>query len=315
MRRITEPLSEMGAGARELENPDRLPIEICGGGLRGIQHRSPRSSAQIKSAVLLAGLSGAVPVSLWEPVRSRDHTERMLQALGVELRAGPLNGGWQVETKPATHSLPPLDMDIPGDPSSAAFLVALALLATHGELRIRGVNINPTRTGYYQAVERMGGAVRIEENQLSGGEPLADLVVRPRSLTGIIVEGGEVPAMIDEIPILACLAARARGETRITGAEELRAKESDRIHVIVENLRSIGVEVEELSDGLVVEGGDHPLSGRIRTHHDHRIAMAFGVLAALPGNEIEIDTPDVVEVSYPGFWETIENLGGSASAR
>jgi 3-phosphoshikimate 1-carboxyvinyltransferase len=314
MRRISDPLSAMGARITEHENPDRLPLEICGGELQGIHHPSPKSSAQIKSAVLLAGLSGRVDVSVWEPIRSRDHTERMLQSLGVELVDGERNGGWFVESRPPGGDLPPLDMDIPGDPSSAAFLIALAALAKTGELRISGVGTNPTRTGFLDAARRMGVDIRIENRRTSGGEPIGDIVVAPGRLVATSISAAEVPSMIDELPILACLAAAAEGETRITGADELRAKESDRIVAIVENLRTLGVDAEELSDGLIVRGSDRPLSGAVNAHHDHRIAMAFGVLAALPGNEISIDTPAVVEVSFPGFWATLDRLTGEAAA-
>lgn len=308
MRRITEPLAEMGASVRELGAPDRLPLEIRGGTLRPIDHRSPRASAQIKSAVLLAGLSGSVPVSVTEPVQSRDHTERMLAALGASIRTGPAPDGWTVEMAPPPYPLPPLDVDVPGDPSSAAFVLALALLADAGELRVRDVGLNPTRTGFIEAVREMGGTVTVEQERESGGEPIGDLVARPSRLAGITVDGDRVPAMIDEIPILAVLAARAEGETVVRGASELRAKESDRIAVMVSNLRAVGVEARELPDGLVVTGGDRPLRGRIAVHHDHRIAMAFAVLGSLPGNEIVLDQPGVVEISYPGFWEIIQSI-------
>jgi 3-phosphoshikimate 1-carboxyvinyltransferase len=314
MRRITEPLATMGARVTELGGPDRLPLELCGGDLAPIRHRSPKASAQIKSALLFAGLSGGVDVGVWEPIRSRDHSERMLQALGVEVRSGPREDGWYVESQPPPSDLPPLDMDIPGDPSSAAFLAGLALLATTGELRIRGVGINPTRTGFFDAIRRMGGSLEMEAERVSGGEPIADLIVRPSILHGTTVGAAEVPAMIDEIPILACIATRATGETRITGAEELRAKESDRISALVGNLRTLGADAEELPDGLVVRGADRALAGSVRAFHDHRIAMAFGVLAALPGNRIAVDTPNVVDVSYPGFWETLASLGGGRPA-
>lgn len=310
MRRITDPLSKMGAKVTELETSDRLPLRVCGGELAPLEYRSPKSSAQIKSAVLLAGLSGRVPVSVWEPIRSRDHSERILEALGVEVRSAEREGGWLVESDPPAGVLPPLDMDVPGDPSSAAFLVALALLADEGELRIREVGLNPTRTGFFDALRRMGADVRMEGARVSGGEPIGDLVVRPGRLSAIEVDGPELPAMIDEIPILACLAARAEGETRITGADELRAKESDRITAIVDNLRAIGVDAHELPDGLVVRGTERSLRGAVAARHDHRIAMAFGVLAALPGNRIAIDTPQVADVSFPGFWDTLRRLAG-----
>jgi 3-phosphoshikimate 1-carboxyvinyltransferase len=307
MRRITEPLARMGAGFRELGAPDRLPVEVRGGSLRGIDHCSPAASAQVKSAVLLAGLGGGVPVSVTEPLPSRDHTERMLRALGVEVSGAAGAGGWRVALQPLRR-LPPLELEVPGDPSSAAFLAALALLADSGELRIRGVGVNPTRVGWVDVVRRMGGAVSVEAPRESGGEPVADLVVRPSRLRATEVGGEEVPAAIDEIPVLAVLAARAEGETRITGAEELRVKETDRIAALAANLRAVGVEAEELPDGLVVRGTDRPLSGRVPTFHDHRIAMAFGVLAALPGNAIEVEDPAVADVSYPGFWTVLRGV-------
>lgn len=313
MRRITDPMATMGAGIRELEEPDRLPIEVCGAALRPIEYRSPRASAQIKSAILLAGLSAGVEVSVLEPVQSRDHTERMLEALGATLFEEQREEGWFVRCQPPERPLEPFEMEIPGDPSSAAFFVALAALADSGELRLREVGINATRTGFFDALRAMGGAIDYENERITGGERIADLVITPSRLRGIRVAGPEIPAMIDEIPILACLAARAEGETRIIEADELRAKESDRIRAMVENLRAIGVDAEELPDGLVVRGSDRPLQGRIRALHDHRIAMAFGILGALPGNSIEVDTPEVVEISFPHFWTTLQSLTRASS--
>lgn len=314
MRRVTEPLSRMGARVSELGDPDRLPVELCGGVLQPLAHRSPKASAQIKSAVLLAGISGRVPVEVWEPGLSRDHTERILRSLGVSITGeAPAEGGWRVSLEPPTGPLPPLEMDVPGDPSSAAFLISVALLARDGELLVPNVGINPTRTGFLAAVERMGGRVEVLNQRESGGEPVADLLARPARLRGIEIGGDEVPSMIDELPVLAALAARSEGETIVRGAEELRAKESDRITAVVDNLRAIGVEAEELPDGFIVRGSDRPLKGRVRTYHDHRIAMAFGVLGALPGVELEIESPEIVDVSFPGFWETVRGLGGRRS--
>lgn len=312
MRRVTDPLERMGVAVRELGEADRLPVELRGGQLAPLSHRSPKASAQIKSAVLLAGLSGGVPVQVREPGLSRDHTERMLQSLGVVVRGeATADGGWQVALEPPTGPLPPLEMDVPGDPSSAAFVLAVALLSVEGsEVVVPNIGINPTRTGFFDAIRRMGGQIEINNRRESGGEPVGDLVARASRLRAIEVGGAEVPSMIDELPVLATLAARAEGETVVRGAEELRAKESDRITVVVDNLRAIGVDAEELPDGFVVRGSDRPLAGRVRTHHDHRIAMAFGVLGALPGVELEIEAPDVVDVSFPGFWGTVRGLGG-----
>jgi 3-phosphoshikimate 1-carboxyvinyltransferase len=313
MARITAPLEEMGARARALERPDRLPLELCGGALSGIDYRSPHASAQIKSAVLLAGLGAAVPVSVLEPGRSRDHTERMLAGMGVAVHSAPREDGWEVALAPPGAPLPPLDMEVPGDPSSAAFLVALALLADRGELRIRGVCVNPTRTGFIPVMARMGARIGCEAEHTAGGEPVADLVVRPASLRATEIAPAEIPAAIDEIPILAALAARADGTTTVRGAGELRVKESDRIALLVANLRALGVAAEELPDGLRVTGTAAPLAGTVVTHGDHRIAMAFGVLGALPGSRVRIDDPGCVDVSFPGFWDTLRRLGAPAT--
>jgi 3-phosphoshikimate 1-carboxyvinyltransferase len=308
MGRITEPLGQMGARFREAGEPGRLPIETLGGPLHGIDYVSPKASAQIKSAVLLAGLGAGVPVSVTEPILSRDHTERILLALGEDVDTEDTGGGIHIGLRPSGRPLPPLEMDVPGDPSSAAFLVALALLADGGELRIRNVCVNPTRIGFLRWVERMGATVVMEDARVSGGEPVAGLVVRPAPLRGIEVSPDEVPDGIDEIPMLAVLAARAQGETRITGAGELRVKETDRIAAVADNLRRLGVDVEEREDGMIVRGTDRPLAGRVTTFDDHRIAMAFGVLGAQPGNAIEIDRPECVDVSFPGFWELIREV-------
>lgn len=307
MRRVTAPLQRMGARFNEA---DRLPIEIVGGPLRSFDYTSPTASAQVKSAILLAGLTAGVPVSVTEPGQSRDHTERILAALGVDVQASLGADGWRVALPAHRRPLPAFELHVPGDPSSAAFLAALALLADEGELVIRGVCVNPTRTGFFAIAERMGASIERTDERTEGGELVADLVVRPSTLRGTSVGGDEVPAAVDEIPILAVLAARAEGETRITGAGELRVKETDRIAAIAGNLRALGADAEELDDGLVVRGSDKPLAGRIRTYGDHRIAMAFGVLGALPGNEVEIDDRECAAVSFPGFFERLQELTG-----
>ncbi|WP_420129510.1 3-phosphoshikimate 1-carboxyvinyltransferase, partial [Longimicrobium sp.] len=308
MRRITDPLARMGARFREAGAPGCLPIEVIGGPLHSIDYTSPKASAQIKSAVLLAGLGAGVPVSVTEPMLSRDHTERLLEALGETVETEDTDAGVRIALRPSGRPLPPLEVEVPGDPSSAAFLIALALLADEGELRIRNVCFNPTRTGFFRWVERMGARIATENVRIAGGESVGDLVVRPARLSGIDVGADEVPDGIDEIPMLAVLAARAQGETRITGAGELRVKETDRIAAVAGNLRTLGVEAEELKDGIVVRGTDRPLAGRVQAFHDHRIAMAFGVLGAQPGNAIEVDHPEVVDVSFPGFWDLLRRL-------
>jgi 3-phosphoshikimate 1-carboxyvinyltransferase len=299
-------------GARfEFDAGDGLPMTVRGGPLRGIDWISETSSAQVKSAILLAGVIAGVDVSVAEPRRSRDHTERMLAARGVSVTTS--HGR---VTARRDGPLAARDTDVPGDPSSAAFFAALAALAASGELRLRDVGVNPTRIGFFEALREIGARVQIDSVREQGGEPVADVVVAPGALHGIEVGAERVPSLIDELPLLACVAARAPGETRITGAHELRVKESDRISAVVANLRAVGARAEELRDGMVIEGSDAPLVGRIATHGDHRLAMAFGVLGALPGNRITVDDPDCVAVSFPTFWHELGRVrAGTQSAR
>jgi 3-phosphoshikimate 1-carboxyvinyltransferase len=303
MRRVAKPLTEMGA-AVDLPAHGGLPMKIRGGTLRPIHYFSETSSAQVKSAVLLAGACAGVPVSVTEPLRSRDHTERMLEARGAHVHTEEMREGHCVHLG-RIERLHAIDIEVPGDPSSAAFFAGLAAIAQSGEIVLPGVCVNPARTGAFAVLERMGASIRMAERHESGGEPIATIVVTPGRLRATTIGGAEVPSLIDELPLLACVAARAEGETVITRAAELRVKESDRIAAVVSNLRAIGVSADELPDGLKVRGSDARLRGRVVTHGDHRIAMAFGVLGAIPGNEIAVDDPDCVAVSYPSFWSDL----------
>lgn len=296
MSRIARPLTEMGATVA-FERGDGLPMTITGGALRGLSWVNEKSSAQVKSAILLAGYCAGVPVEVHEPVPSRDHTERMMRARGVDVRTE----GDTVSLMPSA-TMPAMDVTVPGDPSSAAFFGVLAGLAAGGELELPGVCANPGRVGAFRVLARMGVRIGWEDLDDAGGEPVATVVAAPRTLLGTTIEPAEVPTLIDELPAIACLAARAQGETRVTGAAELRVKESDRIALVVNNLRAVGADAEELPDGFVVLGGDAPLRGRVVTQGDHRIAMAFGVLGAATGGQITVDDPDCVAVSYPAFW-------------
>jgi 3-phosphoshikimate 1-carboxyvinyltransferase len=308
MRRVAEPLTAMGA-TFEMTEQGTLPLTIRGGALHSTEWTTKAASAQVKSAVLLAGLVAGVPVAVREPAASRDHTQRMLAARGVP----GVTDGLLVRTQPVGE-IPGLDIAVPGDPSSAAFLVALGILLGDRAVRVEGVCLNPTRTGFLAALRQMRAAVRIEDRRVAGGEEVGDIVTEPQgggaSLTAIEVGGAQVPAMIDELPLLACVASQATGETVIRGAEELRVKESDRIRTVVENLRAVGADASELPDGLRVTGSRRALRGRIVTHGDHRIAMSFGVLGALPGNAIEVDDPECVGVSYPRFWRDVRDTVG-----
>jgi 3-phosphoshikimate 1-carboxyvinyltransferase len=305
MKRVAKPLESMGArfDFSASARGDGLPMTVHGGLLRGVTWFSETASAQVKSAVLLAGLVADVPVEVHEPAATRDHTERMLRARGVDVRTE----GTVVTLLPAAR-LDAADTGVPGDPSSAAFFVALAAMAAAGAIQIDHVCVNPTRTGAFKVLADMGALIAYEDVRDDGGEPVARLVVSPRVLRGITIEPAVVPSLIDELPMIACLAARAEGETRVTGAAELRVKESDRITAVVQNLTAVGASAEELPDGFVVRGSDRPYRGRIKTHGDHRIAMAFGVLGALDGNAIEVDDRDCVNVSYPGFWNDLARV-------
>jgi 3-phosphoshikimate 1-carboxyvinyltransferase len=300
MRRVTVPLAEMGARFEERAG-DGLPLTVRGGKLRPIRYAMPVSSAQIKSSLLLAGLVGEVAVDLLEPGgRSRDHTERMLRAFGYGVVD---RDGW-IEFRPGGR-VEPFDIQVPGDPSSAAFLVGAAVLAEGGELRIAGVGVNPTRTGFLRVLERMGAAVAVETVDTSFGEPVADLVAGPVPLRGTEVAAGEIPGLIDEIPLLGVLASRAAGETVFRAVGELRVKESDRLGLIADNIRAVGGRAEVRGDDLHVQGVESPPRGRVRTAADHRIAMAFAVLGTLPGARVSIDDMECAAVSFPGFPETL----------
>ena len=304
MQRVAAPLRAMGATV-DCDHGDGLPMTEQGGALTGLTWRSEVASAQVKSAVLLAGLVAGVPVEVHEPVASRDHTERMLRARDIDVRTEE-----GVVTFNPRGDLQAIDVDVPGDPSSATFLAVLAALAEGGSLTLEGVCINPTRIGAFRVLARMGAIVGYEDMRDQGGETVANVTVSARVLHGTTIDADEVPSLIDELPVLACAAARAAGETRVRGAGELRAKESDRIAAVVQNLRAIGADASETADGFVVQGSDRPLRGLVHTRGDHRIAMAFGVLGALDGNAIEIDNRACASVSYPAFWSDLERALG-----
>ncbi len=304
MGRVTEPLAAMGA--RFEGDAGHLPIRIRGGALRPLRCQLPVSSAQLKSALFLAGVAGAVPVAVREPEgRSRDHTERMLRAFGYSVTE---DGGW-IAFEPDGR-LSSFDFTVPGDFSSAIFLAGAAVLAEAGSLRITGVGLNPTRTGALQVLGRMGAQLAAEPMADVLGEPAGDLVVAPSALIGTTVGAGEIPGLIDEIPMLAVLASRASGHTTFRHVGELRVKESNRLALIADNLRAVGGRAEVCGDDLHVDGTDRPPRGRVRTDGDHRIAMAFSVLGTLRGARIAVDDPDCAAVSYPGFASALRAVGG-----
>jgi 3-phosphoshikimate 1-carboxyvinyltransferase len=304
MRRVTDPLEAMGARVEWLGTPDRLPMQVHGGALTSLSWELDVASAQLKSAILLAGLCGGVAVRVREPAPTRDHTEQMLRSLGVQVTTA---NDWI--TLAPVASLPPATWDVPGDPSSAAYFLGLAALADQGELVLENVLASPFRDGFVRVLKRMGADVALLPTSSGSAGATNGIVVRAgAALHPVTVAADEVPAMIDELPLLAVLAARIHGETTVRGAAELRVKESDRIAVTVANLRAIGADADELPDGFVVRGNDAPLRGVVETHGDHRIAMAFGVLSATRGVDIRIDHREIVAVSYPGFWNDLERV-------
>ena len=303
MRRVAVPLTEMGARIEFDGDRDGLPLTVHGGDLKALDWTLDTASAQVKSALLMAGITGRVAVVIREPAPTRDHTERMLRAQGAAIDVG---GGIIVLDPPPR--LDPLDITVPGDPSSAAFFACLAALSDAGSITIRDVGLNPGRCGFIAVLRRMGARVDIVSRNDAGAEPLGDIVVRPVHLSGTRIDGDEVPSLIDELPALACVAARAHGETVISGAAELRVKESDRIAAVVANLRSVGVDVEEAPDGMRIRGTREPLTGLVQTQGDHRLAMAFGVLGSSAHAEFQIDDPDCVNVSYPDFWRDLAHV-------
>jgi 3-phosphoshikimate 1-carboxyvinyltransferase len=307
MRRVATCLQALGANLA-LPEGDHAPVVVTGGPLRGAAVEGKVASAQVKSAVLLAGLLADGQTRYREPEDTRDHTERMLRALGVPIDR-TADGGWVLTPVAA---LPPRDWQVPGDPSSAAFFCAAAALLPGSEIRLPGVCLNPGRTGFLRVLARMGANVSVEDRESRDGEPIGTLVARSGPLRGVTIDPGEVPACIDELPLLALLAATAEGESRITGAAELRVKECDRIEAIARLLADDGAEVEVLPDGWHLAGGHRPRGGfTAQCRDDHRIALCAAILGRAAPRPILLDAPDAIDVSYPDFLLTLARLGGA----
>ncbi len=300
MRRVAEPLARMGA---RIESTDgHLPATVAGGALRGITFEPPVPSAQVKSAVLLAGLHADGVTTVVEPSQTRDHTERALALFGAEVsvdgRRISVSGG---------GALRAVEITVPGDPSSAAFWAAAAAAVPGGEVAIEGVALNPTRTAFLGVLERMGASVRVEPDRRRSAEPAGTIVVRHGSRRPVEIQPAEVPELIDELPALAAAATHGGGLS-VTGAAELRVKESDRISALVAGLRALGAEVEEFPDGFRVGGGRALTGGVADAVGDHRLAMAFAIAALGASGDTRILGSEAVEVSYPGFFDALEEL-------
>jgi 3-phosphoshikimate 1-carboxyvinyltransferase len=303
MKRIIDPLNQMGAEILSRNGRGTAPLTIHGGGLRGIHYSVPVPSAQVKSAVLLAGLQAEGKTVVEEPQRSRNHTEIMIRAFSGEIRT---------ESKAVIvrgpQRLTATDVHVPGDISSAAFYLVGAAAITGSDLLIRGVGCNPTRSGVIDVLKRMGASVELLRQREECGEPVADLRVRGGRLQGVEIGPEMAARTIDEYPVLSVAAALAEGVTTISGAEELRHKESDRISVMTKALKKLGVQVEEREDGMRIEGRQKLKGARLETHGDHRIAMALAIAALCSEGGVEIDDSACVDISFPGFFELLERV-------
>jgi 3-phosphoshikimate 1-carboxyvinyltransferase len=302
MERVAEPLRRMGA---RVETSDgRAPLVVEGADLRAIDYRLPVASAQVKSALLLAGLNASGRTTVVEPLPTRDHTELMLGAAGVRIRRRP---GSVSVNPPSRLALD--EVEIPGDLSSAAPLVAAATLLAGSELTFHGVGLNPTRTGLLDVLERMGARISVFNRRKAGGEPVGDVEVRSAPLVATTVEAHEVPRLIDELPLFALVAAGARGESAIRGAGELRAKESDRIETVVAVLRAIGVRAHEQDDGLTVQGiPTRPRGGTVDAAGDHRIAILAAVAGLVSRDGVAVEGAEAAAISFPGFFDLLESV-------
>lgn len=311
MNRVIKPLEQMGARF-EHDGRGMLPITLHGSdALTPIDFEPEQASAQVKSCVLLAGLNARGTTSVTESRPTRDHTEKMLRGFGVKISTRPAGGVRQCVSIEGGQTLQPVDTSIPGDPSSAAFLIAGALISPSGGVVVEGVMSNETRDGFFQAAAMMGAGLGAEEMGDAAGERLVDLQAATASLKGRSIPETLVASMIDEFPVLSVIAAFAEGETVVSGAEELRVKESDRIAATVAMLRVNGVEVEERADGFVVQGcgGPPPGGGLVETHHDHRIAMSALVMGTAAQKPVSIDDPGMIATSYPDFMAHMAELG------
>ena len=305
MGRIMEPLRQMGARIESLKANGCAPLSIVGGPLRGISYVSPVASAQVKSAVLLAGLYAKGVTSVTEPALSRNHTELMLRGFGAQVDICPETHTASIHPEPA---LTGQQISVPGDISSAAYFIAAAALTPHSEVLLRHVGINPTRAGMLRVCENMGVDLTLLNQTNHGGEPAADLLIRFHDLSGTVIEGDLIPTLIDELPILAVMACFAKGKTIIRNAEELKVKESNRIAVMVKNLSAMGAHITATEDGMIIEGGA-PLHGaQIDSHGDHRVAMSFAVAALNASGETQIQDASCVTISYPEFYRDLKSL-------
>ncbi len=305
MNRVQQPLSLMGAQIYGRDRGNLAPLAIVGTKLQAITYASPVASAQIKSSILLAGLWADGHTTVTEPTKSRDHTERMLKAFGGEV----VVEGNSVTVTGGVPKLQGQNICVPGDISSAAFLMVAASIIPNSEICIENVGVNPTRSGIIDGLLAMNADIQLVNHRMFGEEPVADIIVKSRQLKGTVIGGDLIPRLIDEIPVLLVAAAVADGKTLIKDAKELRVKETDRIQVMHDELGKVGIRSTPLADGMEIDGNQHFTGGHIETHHDHRIGMAFAVAACIAQQAITISDYCAVQVSFPNFTEIMTRLG------
>lgn len=309
MGRIIKPLSLMGGKIESMHGNNCAPLRISPSTLHGIHYQSKVASAQVKSAILLAGLYADGVTSVTEPILSRNHTELMLSGFG-----GKLHSFTDSDTNLPTVSIEPepnlegQNIIVPGDISSAAYFIAAGLLVPHSEILIQNVGINPTRAGILTVCQNMGGDITFLNEKTVGGEPVADLLVRTSNLHGTVVEGSIIPTLIDEIPIIAVLATFADGTTVIRNAEELKVKETDRIETVNKNLKEMGGDIIPTEDGMIITGKGYLSGAKVDSFLDHRIAMAFSIAGLVADGETEVINSHCIDISYPTFFETLTSL-------
>ncbi|MED0964847.1 3-phosphoshikimate 1-carboxyvinyltransferase [Bacillus paramycoides] len=303
MKRVTDPLSKMHAQIDGRENGQYTPLSIRGGRVKGIHYHAPVASAQVKSAVLLAGLQGEGVTTVTEPMQSRDHTERMLRAFGctveVNERTVSLQGGQQLKG---------IEIKVPGDISSAAFFLVAGAIVQNSKLVLKNVGLNPTRTGILDVLTKMGARISIDNIRNEEFEPCGDITIETSKLKGIEIGGSLIPRLIDEIPVIALLATQAEGITVIKDAEELKVKETNRIDTVVDELGKLGAKIEATPDGMIIYGKQDLKGNTVNSHGDHRIGMMLAIASCIVNGEVKIENSDAVAVSYPNFFEQLAAL-------
>ncbi|WP_290062322.1 3-phosphoshikimate 1-carboxyvinyltransferase [Paraclostridium bifermentans] len=305
MKRVTDPLRLMGCSIKGNDDANFTPITIYGGNLNGIEYKMPVASAQVKSSIILASLYADSSSTIIEKSKSRNHTEIMLKSFGADIKSN----GLKIDVQPVRELFSVGNINVAGDISSAAFIIAAASIVEGSEVLIKNVGLNETRTGIIDVLEAMNGNFEIIDKRVESGEVVGDLIVRhSNKLIGTTIDSNLIPRLIDEIPVIAILATQANGTTVIKDAKELKVKESNRIKAVVENLKNMGAEIEELEDGMVIKGKTKLKRANIKTFNDHRIAMAFSVASLISEGKLNLDNTACIDISFPGYFDLINNL-------